>query len=160
VGNGLHIWSDVLTSAGVVAGVVLAQLTGWWILDPILAILVALNILRVGSALILESVGGLLDHAMPPDEEAHIIEVVSLHLDGALRAHGFRTRHAGPVAFVEFHLEVPARMTTGAAHSICDRLEQALAAAVPNCRAVIHVEPIEDTAAYPTHEAGTAPRRI
>lgn len=139
--DGKHLFTDVVTSTGVLAGFVLVPLTGWPVLDPLLAGIVALNILWTGWALMRDSVGGLMDAAPPADVVARIRELVSLHADGALEAHDLRTRHAGRMTFVEFHLVVPGEMTVAAAHEICDRIESAFEADMEDMVITIHVEP-------------------
>ncbi|GAA0501044.1 cation diffusion facilitator family transporter [Deinococcus depolymerans] len=141
--DGRHIFSDVVTSVGVLLGVLAARLTGLAWLDPLLAILVALNILWSGWLLVRESVGGLMDAAVDPETEAKIRQAMSLHGQGALEMHDLRTRHAGSVTFIEFHMVVPGDMTVQEAHSICDRLEDAIRAETPQCSISIHVEPQE-----------------
>ncbi|MEP9350257.1 cation diffusion facilitator family transporter [Xanthobacter sp. KR7-225] len=141
VADGKHILTDVVTSAGVLAGFVLVPVTGWPQLDPILAGLVALNVLWTGWGLMRESVGGLMDAAPPPDVVARIRELVSTHAEGAIEAHDLRTRHAGRITFVEFHLVVPGSMTVAAAHDICDRIERALETDMDDTEVTIHVEP-------------------
>ncbi|GGR43893.1 cadmium transporter [Deinococcus seoulensis] len=141
--DGRHIFSDVVTSVGVLLGVLAARLTGLAWLDPLLAILVALNILWSGWLLVRESVGGLMDAAVDPGTEARIRQAMSLHGQGALEMHDLRTRHAGSVTFIEFHMVVPGDMTVQEAHSICDRLEDAIRAETPQSSISIHVEPQE-----------------
>ncbi len=139
--DGKHLMSDVVTSAGVLVGVGLVALTGWRALDPIFAILVALNILWVGYRLVQSSLNSLLDEAAPPDVQAEIKRLVSRHADGALEAHDFRTRHAGSITFIDFHLVVPGEMSVQEAHAICDRLESIIEAQIPESEVTIHVEP-------------------
>ncbi|MFG1301291.1 cation diffusion facilitator family transporter [Xanthobacter sp. V3C-3] len=141
VADGRHILTDVVTSGGVLAGFVLVPITGWPQLDPLLAALVALNVLWTGWSLMKESVGGLMDAAPPPDVVARIRELVSLHAAGAIEAHDLRTRHAGRITFVEFHLVVPGDMTVAAAHDICDRIENAFEKDMDDAVITIHVEP-------------------
>ncbi|WP_199188291.1 cation diffusion facilitator family transporter [Deinococcus arcticus] len=141
--DGRHILSDVVTSVGVLIGVVAARLTGLHVLDPLLALLVALNILYSGWHLVRDSVGGLMDAAVEPQTENRIRTLLSEHGQGALEMHDLRTRHAGRVTFVEFHMVVPGDMTVSAAHAICDRLEDALRAEMPEVNVTIHVEPQE-----------------
>lgn len=145
--DGKHLLSDVVTSVGVVIGIALAIYTGWAVLDPALAALVAVNILWSGWKVIRESFGGLMDEAVPDQQLERIREVISLHADGAIEAHDVRTRHAGRVTFIEFHLVVPARMSVSEAHDICDHIEQALKTAVEGSLITIHVEP-EDKAKH------------
>ncbi|MCF3641630.1 cation diffusion facilitator family transporter, partial [Rhizobium sp. TRM95111] len=139
--DGQHILSDVVTSAGVLVGLLLALATGYAILDPVMAMLVAVNILFQGWKVISHSVAGLMDHAVEPHEEAAIRRAIGAHADGSLGVHDLKTRRAGPATFVDFHLVVPAAMPVGAAHDICDRLEEAIGAALPGARIAIHVEP-------------------
>ncbi|ROT97707.1 cation diffusion facilitator family transporter [Histidinibacterium lentulum] len=141
VADGRHLWTDVLTSVGVVAGVLLAWGTGLWILDPLLAALVALNILWSGWRVMTSSLSGLMDEAVPEETLARLREIIATEGSGAVEAHDLRTRHAGSATFVEFHLVVPSDMTVFQAHEICDRLEAAIARAIPGVRATIHVEP-------------------
>ncbi|WP_349540416.1 cation diffusion facilitator family transporter [Sagittula sp. NFXS13] len=141
VADGKHLWTDVVTSAGVAVGVLLALMTGWWLLDPLMAMLVAANILWSGWRVMSSSLSGLLDESVPENELVRIREVIAENADGAVEAHDLRTRHAGSATFVEFHLVVPGEMTVFDAHEICDRVEQAMHDAVPESRVTIHVEP-------------------
>ncbi len=139
--SGRHLMSDVWTSVGVLAGLLLALLTGWAILDPLLAIIVALNILREGLQVIQSSIGGLMDSAADPAEQAQIEETIHAAAIGALQAHDIRTRRAGQALFVEFHLVVSGAMSVAASHEICDGIEAALQAQIPGINTTIHVEP-------------------
>ncbi|AYE88226.1 MULTISPECIES: cation diffusion facilitator family transporter [Rhodobacterales] len=141
VADGRHLWTDVFTSAGVAMGVLLALATGWWVLDPLMAALVAINIIWSGSRVVKESLSGLMDEAVPEEILASIREAISIEAAGAVEAHDLRTRHAGSATFVEFHLVVPSEMTVFDAHEICDRVEVGIAKAVPDARITIHVEP-------------------
>jgi cation diffusion facilitator family transporter len=140
-GDGRHLFSDVITSVGVLAGLILATFTGWAILDPLLASIVALNILRMGYDLTVRSMSHLLDEAAPPEVQAAIRAAIRASANGALQAHDLKTRVAGPATFVEFHLVVPGSMSVKEAHVICDRIEDAIEAEVPGAEVVIHVEP-------------------
>ncbi|MFC5848002.1 cation diffusion facilitator family transporter [Deinococcus petrolearius] len=139
--DGQHILTDVITSVGVVVGVVLAVLTGWAVLDPLLAILVALNILWSGWGLLSRSVGGLMDAGVDSPTETRIRQAMSEHAEGALEMHDLRTRTSGAVTFIDFHLVVPGEMSVREAHTICDRLEDALKAELDDVQVTIHVEP-------------------
>ena len=141
VADGRHIVSDVVTSAGVIVGLLLAQVTGWAILDPLLALVVAANILREGFSVIGESVGVLMDVAVDPDEAARIERAILDNATGAIEVHDIRTRQVGPVLFIEFHLVVDGAMTVAASHVICDRIEAALDDLAPRAQVSIHVEP-------------------
>jgi cation diffusion facilitator family transporter len=141
VADGRHLFTDVVSSVGVFAGVSLAALTGYVILDPILAGLVGINILWAGWRVMKESVGGLLDEAVPDEDLARIRAVIAANADGAIEAHDLRTRHAGRMTFVDFHLVVKGTMSVTEAHDICDRLERALKAEIEDALISIHVEP-------------------
>jgi cation diffusion facilitator family transporter len=141
VADGKHLLTDVVSSIGVLFGVGLAAATGWAILDPALAALVALNILWSGWGVMRESVGGLMDEAVPEDTLSRIREVISSQAEGALEAHDLRTRQAGKMTFVDFHLVVPGTMAVSSAHDICDRIERALREEVEDAMITIHVEP-------------------
>lgn len=139
--DGQHILSDVVTSIGVLIGLVLAIATGYAVLDPLLAILVALNILYQGWKVIAHSVDGLMDHAVEPGEAEAIQAAIAANGAGSLGVHDLKTRRAGSATFVDFHLVVPAAMPVGQAHDICDRLEDAIRAVQPGAQIAIHVEP-------------------
>jgi cation diffusion facilitator family transporter len=141
VADARHLWSDVVTSAGVIAGVGLVAATGILWLDPLLAALTAANILFSGFRLLRESVGGLMDEAVPAATLDRIRRIVADHAVGAIEAHDLRSRHAGRFTFLEFHLVVPGSMTVAQSHEICDRIEAALKAELDSAVITIHVEP-------------------
>jgi cation diffusion facilitator family transporter len=141
VAGGKHIMTDVWTTIAVLAGFGLVPLTGYLRLDPIVAGLVALNILWTGYGMLRDSTGALMDEVTDPDAVGEIRRVISEHAEGAIEAHDVRTRTAGSVTFVEFHLVVPGRMTVEAAHQICDRIEDALRLQLGTAIINIHVEP-------------------
>lgn len=141
VADGWHLVTDVITSAGVIVGLLLALATGWHFLDPIIAAAIALNILWTGYRIALESMSRLMDQAASPEIEQKIYAVIARNGDGALQAHDIRTRQAGRALFIEFHLVVPGSMTVDAAHEICDRLDDAIEAEIEGSEVVIHVEP-------------------
>jgi cation diffusion facilitator family transporter len=141
VADGRHLWTDVVTSAGVIAGLLLALATGWLWLDPLMAVVVAINIIWHGWQMLSTSVQGLMDVAVDPGDLAVIQRVIATNSQGSLEFHDLKTREAGRVRFIEFHLVVPSEMTVERSHEICDRIEQALAEAMPGSRVVIHVEP-------------------
>lgn len=141
VADGQHLLTDVISSAGVIVGVTLAVITGWAVLDPALAALVALNILWSGWKVMTHSLSGLMDEAVADDTLADIRATISDAATGAIEAHDLRTRHAGPKTFIDFHLVVDGQTTVDAAHDICDRIEQALKRQLPGAMITIHVEP-------------------
>ncbi len=144
VADGWHLVTDVATSLGVLAGLVLATLTGWAVLDPLMAALVAVNILWAGWRIISSSVSGLMDESVTADILAQIRGLIASNADGALQVHDLRTRTAGPATFVEFHLVVPGRMTVARSHEICDRIELALRQKIDGAQILIHVEPEDE----------------
>ena len=141
VADGRHLASDVVTSAALIAGVGLVLATGLLWLDPLLAALAAVYILVSGLLVMRDSVGGLMDAAPAPDVVERIRELVAAHAEGALEAHDLRTRHAGRLTFLEFHLVVPGDMSVSTAHTICDRVEAALKDEMAGLAVTIHVEP-------------------
>jgi len=148
VADGKHLLADVVTSVGVLIGVGLVAVTGWLVLDPALAALVALNVLWTGWGLVRESVGGLMDEAPSTVVVERIRHTVAEHANGATEVHDLRARHAGRITFVEFHLVVPGTMSVHDAHMICDRIEEALEREVADVQVSIHVEP-EHKAKHP-----------
>ncbi len=141
VADGKHLMADVVTSGGVLVGVVGVVLTGILQLDAAIAALVALHVLWSGWGVIRENTSGLLDEAVAPAELEGIRRTISAHAGGALEVHALRTRHAGRVTFIDFHLVVPGAMPTEQAHDICDRIEDAIMEMVPSANVTIHVEP-------------------
>ena len=141
VADGRHLLSDVVTSAGVILGVSLAIATGHAILDPILAAVVAVNILWSGWKVMTASLGGLMDRAVSDDMLRDIRATISDHDDGAIEAHDLRTRHAGSMTFIDFHLVVDGETRVAEAHAICDRIEAALRRQLDDAQITIHVEP-------------------
>ena len=122
-------------------GVALVVLTGRLALDAAIAALVAFNVLWTGWGLMRESVNGLLDEGLPDDELTQLKALIAANAEGAIEAHDVKTRCAGKLTFVEFHLVVAGDATVTQAHDICDRLERVLKAAVPDAAVTIHVEP-------------------
>jgi cation diffusion facilitator family transporter len=141
VADARHLLADVVTSGGVLVAVALVALTGMLWIDAAMAAITAVNILFSGYQLMRESVGGLMDEAVPADRLTRIRELVARHAEGAIEAHDIRTRQSGRFTFVEFHLVVPGGMSVDAAHAICDRIEMALKQELGTATITIHVEP-------------------
>jgi cation diffusion facilitator family transporter len=141
VSDGWHLLSDVISSAGVLVGVLLAQATGIAWLDPLLAALVALNILWSGYALLKLSVAGLMDMAPERETQEAIARAISSAGGGALQAHDIRARSTARTTFIEFHLVVDGSMSVHRSHEVCDRIEAALKRDIPGAMITIHVEP-------------------
>lgn len=141
VADGKHLFTDVLSSVGVIGGLLIANYTGLTILDPVIALVIGVNILWTGWGLIRSSLSGLMDEAVSLEEQEAIRAIISANAEGALEAHALRTRHAGKLTFIDFHLVVPSDMTVTAAHDICDRIENALSEGIEGATITIHVEP-------------------
>ena len=141
VADGHHLLSDVVSSGGVVIGVLLAVVTGWYVLDPILAGLVAVNILWSGWKVVKSSLSGLLDEAVPEETLTAMRSVISAAATGAIEVHDLKTRHAGKMTFVDCHLVVPGTITVNEAHAMCDAIEQAVRDEFGDVTITIHVEP-------------------
>lgn len=143
-----HLLTDVWTSCGVVLAIGLVKLTGLTILDPLIAIAVALNITVTGWNLLRETASGLLDRSLPEDEHERLLALLATHETEDIRFHALRTRVAGSRRFVAFHVLVPGRWTVQAGHDLCERLEREIAAALPRSDVLTHLEPIEDPKAW------------
>ena len=138
-----HLYTDVWTSAGVVVGLLAVQATGWLWLDPVLAIAVALNILREGASLVWRSADGLMDQALEPGSRAQIDEVLAGFAHHAIRFDHVVTRRAAQRRFVDLHMHMPADWTLRRAAAVRTSVEQALMAAVPGLRATIQLLPLD-----------------
>jgi cation diffusion facilitator family transporter len=139
-----HLLTDVWTTAGVILGVVLVQVTGLLRLDPIVAIAVATQILWTGSRLISRSFHGLMDRAIPDADRAAIVEVLETLRHQGGDYHRLRTREAGAKSFVDVHVLVPGRLSVQEGHDLCERLEKEIQARLPHCEVLTHLEPLED----------------
>ena len=148
IADARHVFADVVTSCGVLVGVGAVLATGYPVLDPAVAGLVALHILWSGFRMVRESVDGLMDRAASPELIAEIRTLISKHGEGALEAHDVRTRSAGQATFIDFHLVVPGMMTVEDSHAICDRLETALETTISGAVVTIHVEPNAEAKAH------------
>src|SRR5690606_27851548 len=137
--DGRHLWTDVLSTGGVLAGVLLAAATGRARLDAVLAAPVGVTVLWSGLQLVRQGVIGLMDVAVEPRTLSRIRDIISSHAEGAIEAHDIRTRQAGRMIFIEFHLVVAGSMSVDEAHDICDRIEGKLREAVETAQVTIHV---------------------
>lgn len=142
-GDARHLFTDVWTSAGVVGGLVLVHFSGWLWLDPVLAILVALNILREGASLIWRSASGLMDQALEPEVIAKVEAALAAFAGQPIRFDHVVTRRAGQRRFVDLHLHVPGAWTLAHAAQVRTEVEVALMAAVPGLRASIQLLPVD-----------------
>ncbi|TCJ15563.1 cation transporter [Parasulfuritortus cantonensis] len=139
-----HLLTDVWTSVGVIVGVGLVWLTGWLWLDPVIALLVAANIVWTGWQLLDRSAGGLMDVSLPAEELRTIETALGGYRAQGLEFHALRTRQAGSRAFVTLHVLVPGAWTVQVGHDWCERIEADIRRAIPNTHVTTHLEPRED----------------
>jgi cation diffusion facilitator family transporter len=147
-GDARHLFTDVWTSVGVVAGLFAVMGTGWQWLDPAIAIAVALNILREGWRLIRGSADALMDRALEPEARAEIDRVLAEFAHQTIRFDHVVTRRAGQRRFVDLHMHMPAAWTLGRAAAVRTSVEQALMSAVPGLRATIQLLPLDVEAQF------------
>jgi cation diffusion facilitator family transporter len=143
-----HLMSDVWTSAGVILGVSAAALTGWQRLDPVIAIVVAISIVRTGVGILRRSLLGLLDTAIPEDLQREITRIMARHARHGVRFHALRTRQAGAWRFIDFHVLVPGNWSVQRGHDLLEEIEEEVRGAIPNSSVFTHLEPIEDPASF------------
>ncbi|WP_417910317.1 cation diffusion facilitator family transporter [Candidatus Electronema sp. PJ] len=146
--NAHHLLTDVWTSAGVLLGVGLVALTGWQQLDPLVALLVAGNIIWAGFHIVRSSVLGLMDTALPTEELAAIQRVLDQHSQSHVQFHALRTRRAGARRFVSLHVLVPGAWTVHKGHELVEQIEADICRAVPNMTAFTHLESLNDPASW------------
>jgi cation diffusion facilitator family transporter len=143
-----HLLTDVWTSVGVLVGVAAVAVTGWDWLDPVVALAVAVNIVRAGIGLVRRSALGLLDTAIPPAERAALQTVLERHRSDGVTFHALRTRQAGVRRFVSLHVLVPGEWTVQRGHDFLEVLEHDLRQVLPTVSVFTHLEPIEDPLAW------------
>jgi len=141
-----HLMTDVWTSVGVIVGVGAVALTGWWWLDPVLALAVALNIVWTGWQLLRRSTAGLMDAALPAEQHAAVVAVLDRYRSEGIDYHALRTRQAGARGFVTVHVLVPGAWTVQAGHDLLERLEADIRQSLPRVSVLTHLEPLEDPA--------------
>jgi cation diffusion facilitator family transporter len=151
-----HLFADVMTTAGVVVGVLLVALTHWDILDPIVALLVAVNIIWTGIKLLRQTGLGLLDTALPQEDLDVVNQVLDTYRKQGVAFHAVRTRMAGRRRFVSFHVIVPGAWTVLKGHSLCEEIELALHTALPESTIFTHLEPREDPVTFEDTELDRA----
>lgn len=155
VADGRHLMTDVVTSAGVVLGVGLVALTGNWRLDPVVAIIVGINILVTGYLLIRGSVNGLMDTSWQDDEKRQLTEILAGRCGHEVRFHALRTRQAAYQRFAEVHILVPGEWSVQRAHDLIEDLEQEVRARMDDVHLTCHLEPLEDPRSY-----GDSPEQV
>ena len=146
--NAQHLYTDVWTSAGVIVGVVAVVATGWLRLDPIVALLVAANILWTGTRIVRRSILGLMDTALPPEELVAVKAALDSHLNDGIEYHALRTRQSGARRFVSLHVLVPGEWTVHRGHELLEDLEARIRAVVPNVTVFTHLESLDDPSSW------------
>ncbi len=151
-----HLFTDVVTTAGVLVGVLLVVLTNWYILDPLVALLVAVNIIWTGVKLLRQTGLGLLDTTLPKEDLEVVSSVLDPYREQGIDFHAMRTRMAGRRRFVSFHVIVPGSWTVLKGHALCEEIELTLHNALPASTIFTHLEPREDPASFDDTELDRA----
>lgn len=146
--DGQHLMTDVWTTVGVIAALIIASITEWNWIDPVVGLLVAANIIRIGLQLLHTSFDGLMDRAIPAEDEQRIRAAIDATIPADVTYHALRTRRAGSQRAVDLHLLVPGAQRVRDAHLLTKRVEDAIAAVFPHTETVIHLEPVEDPDAW------------
>jgi cation diffusion facilitator family transporter len=151
-----HLLTDVWTSAGLVSALAVMHFAppSWQILDPILGLIMSVNIIWTGVGLVLRSAAGLMDEGLPTDEIFLITDAIKRIGGKEAGFHALRTRKSGSVRFVDFHLLVPGSMTVQESHDLCCDIEEAIKAGLSGSQTTIHVEPREDHASFDGWKVG------
>lgn len=139
-----HLLTDVWTSVGVVVAVGLISVTGWEWLDPVIALLVGLNIIWTGMGLLRETLSGLMDQSLPPEKLQQITLLFTTYEAQGLRFHLLKTRQSGSQSFISFHVLVPGDWTVRQGHDLCESLETAIVNQIAGAQVTTHLEPLED----------------
>lgn len=142
--NARHLLTDVWTSVGVIVGVLAVKLTGWQWLDPVLALLVALQIVRTGVGLVKTAVNGLMDTSLPAAEVDKVRAVLDSYCSDAVQYHALRTRQSGAHRFVSVHVQVPGAWSVQRGHTLLEAIERDLRLAVAPVSVFTHLEPVDD----------------
>jgi cation diffusion facilitator family transporter len=150
--DGKHLLADVWTSIAVLVGLGMVWLTDLQIFDPLFALLVAANIAWTALDLVRRSFNGLMDHALPPSEQAVVRAAINSRLEPGCTFHALRTRRAGAHRFADFHLLVPGKFSVQRAHDLTGKIEGAICSALPGIEVAVHIEPIEEQAAWEDSE--------
>jgi cation diffusion facilitator family transporter len=143
-----HLLTDVWTTCGVLVGVALVGITGWLVLDAVIALIVAANIVWTGVKLVRESGLGLMDTALPREDQEIIARVQTTYRAQGIEFHALRTRRSGSRRFVSMHVLAPGDWTVKRGHDLCEAVEMALHEALPETTVFTHLEPLEDPTAW------------
>lgn len=146
--NAHHLLTDVWTSVGVLVGVAAVSLTGWQRLDPLAALVVAGNIVYSGVRIVRQSVGGLMDTALPAEEQEAIQQALERYQKSGVEFHALRTRQAGAQRFVSLHVLVPGSWTVHSGHNLLEHIEADIRSALPNVTVFTHLESLHDPASW------------
>ncbi len=146
--DGKHLMTDVWTSAGVIAAVAAVGIIGWLPLDPLIALLVAANIVWTAFGLLRRSIAGLMDASLPVEEQAIVVKVLDKYKLQGVEYHALRTRQAAARRFVSFHLLVPGSWTVQDSHELLDQIENEIGQALPGATVTAHLEPLEDPVSF------------
>jgi cation diffusion facilitator family transporter len=146
--DGKHLMADVWSSIAVILGLTMVKWTGVQPLDSIVALLVAVSFAWTGYDLVKRSFNGLMDHALPVAEQEAVRKAVASRLEPGMTFHALRTRQAGSQRFADFHLLVPGSISVKRAHALTAHIEDAIHAALPDIEVTVHIEPIEEKAAW------------
>jgi cation diffusion facilitator family transporter len=143
-----HLMTDVWTSAAVIVGVGAVALTDWEVLDPIVALGVAANIVRTGVHLIRRSIAGLMDAALPPEENEKLQKVLNKYKEQGIQFHALRTRQAAGRRFVSIHVLVPGRWSTHRGHHVVENIEADIRSTLTGVTVFTHLEPVDDPLSF------------
>ena len=143
-----HLMTDVWTTGGVLVGVAIVELTGWQPLDPIIGILVGIQIIRSGLLLLRGSALGLMDTALPADEQETILKILEHHVSDGVLFHALRTRQSGAQRFVSVHVQVPGAWSVQRGHALLEEIEADIRGAFPRISVLTHLEPVEDPVSW------------
>lgn len=157
--DGRHLQTDVWTTAGVVVALAAVSLTGWQWLDPVIGLVVAVNIVLTGLRVVRESIGGLMDTALPAEDRERLRAVIERRAADGIQFHALRTRRSGARTFVAVHVLVPGDWTVHRGHQLLEEIEADLRAALPGVAVFSHLESLEDPTSWddqqldrPSHE--------
>ena len=142
--NAQHLLTDVWTSVGVVAGVAAVGLTGWGPLDPIVALIVAANIVWTGVSIVYRSTSGLMDSALSAEDQASVRHALQTYLDQGVQFHALRTRQSGARKFLSVHVLVPGDWTVQRGHELLEQIESDIRSGLPGASVFTHLEPLDD----------------
>lgn len=146
--NGYHLLTDVWTSLGVLVGVGAVVLTGWEILDPVIALILAVNISWTGAKILRDTIRGLMDTAIPEEELEIVTNILDRSTGDGIEYHALRTRTAGSRRFVFFHLLVPGSWSVFKGHQLAEQIEKEIYHALPRVTTSVHVEPLNDPSSW------------